>query len=357
MKTKTNFRSCALALLAALLALVEVDAAEYTWQLTGGMQRFEIGANFEVDSAAITATRFFQPVDDGLGPAALAAFLSRSSHLSIGADTDKQEFRYTLPSFVRPGDPPPPPPIEIIAVEEAGGYALSGRHVWQGSGWFAGGGVESADTDVATPVLSATDVDRDGYRLVFGKYLGPRTAIEATLRSATTTSHYSSSSICAFIRCILETELVADDLGVSALHVGAVKNLFYSISGGVNVSEANLTFTEISQPTASLPPFSPIAGGGFIAVTPIPNSALPADRFYTYSVGSELFPTRRLGVRVGYVRWDGDEQREDGYDVGATWFFLRNVAARFAFARTNRESFDPDLRESDTATLQIIGRF
>jgi hypothetical protein len=357
MKTKTNFRSCALALLATLLALAEVDAAEYTWQLAGGMQRLEIGPDFEVDSAAITATRFFQPVDDALGPAALAAFLSRSSHLTIGADSDEQEFRYTQSSFVRPGDPPPPPPIEIVAVEEAGGYALAGRHVWRASGWFAGGGVESADTDVATPVLSATDVDRDGYRVGFGKYLGPRTAIEATLRSATTTSRYSPSSICALIRCIIETEIASDDLGVSALHVGELGNFFYSISGGVNVSEADLTFTEASQPTASLPPFSPIAGGVFAAVPPVPNSALPADRFYTYSVGSELFPTRRLSVRVGYVRWDGDRQREDGYDVGATWFFLRNVAARFGFARTNLASFYPDLRESDAATLQIIGRF
>ena len=150
-------------------------------------------------------------------------------------------------------------------------------------------------------------------------------------------------------------------LGVSASHVGELKNLFYSISGGVNVSEADLTFTETSQPTASppLPPFSPFPGGVvFVAVTPIPNfNTVPADRFYTYSVGSELFPTPRLGVRVGYVRWDGDDQREDGYDVAATWFFLRNVAARFAFARTNRASFDPDLRESDMAMLQIIGRF
>jgi hypothetical protein len=61
-------------------------------------------------------------------------------------------------------------------------------------------------------------------------------------------------------------------------------------------------------------------------VSPLNDGLVPVDRYYAYSVGAELFPTGRLVVRLGYVRWDGEQQLDDGYDVGASWFFRDDVA-------------------------------
>lgn len=111
-------------------------------------------------------------------------------------------------------------------------------------------------------------------------------------------------------------------------------------------------------PTPALPPFAP---GGFVSVVLFPPLGSEAlflrGRFKAYSAGAELFPTMRLGIRLGYTRWDGGPVRDEGYELATTWFFQRNIAARLAFARTKQDVFNPSLRDADSAALQLIGRF
>src|SRR5690606_28548930 len=112
----------------------------------------------------LSATRYFRPVRENLGPAALAEFLSPTSSLSIGGHRDEQVQRY---AFGLPG-------TTTTIKEVAEGAGLAGRHVWRESGWYAGGAVQTADID--NPLsTSPPQTDFRSYRALGGKYLGDRT--------------------------------------------------------------------------------------------------------------------------------------------------------------------------------------
>jgi hypothetical protein len=163
--------------------------------------------------------------------------------------------------------------------------------------------------------------------------------------------------------------LTTDEAALSALHVGSAGAIVYSLSGAIVAREAEIAYREAPPPVPISPPF--IGGGGVAAlppagavVTPLgaaPVSPLnvdqqPIDRHYAYSIDGELFPTRRIGVGLGYVRWDGEPLLDDGYNVNTTWFFRERIAVRFAFARTTRDTFDPDFRDDDAWAMTLLGR-
>lgn len=82
--------------------------------------------------------------------------------------------------------------------------------------------------------------------------------------------------------------------------------------------------------------------------------AIPDER-ETYSIGGELFPTDRLGFRIGLARSDGDYVNDESYDLAATWFFTRAVAVQFVLARTESE-LGSLRRDIDSAELRLFGR-
>jgi hypothetical protein len=84
-------------------------------------------------------------------------------------------------------------------------------------------------------------------------------------------------------------------------------------------------------------------------------SATPNQAVRQYSVAAELFPTDRLGLRVGYSRPDSDFDF-DSYDVAATWFFKPRVAVQFGLSRATLDTAPPDLRHSDNVGVRFIGR-
>jgi hypothetical protein len=75
-----------------------------------------------------------------------------------------------------------------------------------------------------------------------------------------------------------------------------------------------------------------------------------------YSVGGEIFPTQKLGVRLGYSRWDGDSPIDDAYDVSVTWFVTRRVALGFSFADQRNEGDSPFVDDTETAAIRVVGR-
>ena len=81
-------------------------------------------------------------------------------------------------------------------------------------------------------------------------------------------------------------------------------------------------------------------------------------KFRAYSAGTELFPTQRLGVRLGYTSWQGDTQSDHAYDASTTWFFRRDFAVRFALSRTTQtvREFQNSLAKIDVAEVWLIGR-
>jgi hypothetical protein len=76
-----------------------------------------------------------------------------------------------------------------------------------------------------------------------------------------------------------------------------------------------------------------------------------------------VFPTAKLGLRLGYTRWDDDTPADDAYDVAATWFVRRDFGIQFIYSRQNFDDIgsiflftDDDFDAADTATIRLIGR-
>jgi hypothetical protein len=74
-----------------------------------------------------------------------------------------------------------------------------------------------------------------------------------------------------------------------------------------------------------------------------------------YSLGGELFPTDRLGLRIGLARVEGDYVEDESYDLTATWFLKRGVAVELALARTESEIGALE-RNSDSVGVRFLGR-
>jgi hypothetical protein len=279
-------------LAAVLLVSTAGSAAEYSWQVAGSAQHIESGDALVGDGDALDATYYFRPVDDQIGPYALAPFLNRSSRVSAAIHREDQTETRTLQYY---GPPilnlPVSGPLVLVSRIETQGYALSGRHVWRDSGWYAGAGYRGADID--TPSVSMYDsvVDLEGYRVLAGKYLGRTTSLELTWDSATTTNEIANSGA--------PVRFVVSDVSSDAPTLG---------------------------------------------------------RSRMYTLGGELYPTARLGVRFGYGRWEHDTLQDDRYSFSTTWFANRHLALHFSLERRSRReplSF-PDI---DDATLRLIGRF
>jgi hypothetical protein len=359
---KRSFAFAALTVIAAASAPVAAQPG-FSWQLSGFIQQSEIGRDIEADSAAVTATRFFAPVTSD-GPLALGPFLARSSRVTIGVDGDEQ--RQTV---VRTFGFPLGTTTVFTPTRERDGYTIGGRKVWRDSGWFIGGSYEGGDTELLSGLAGPPTLGEiDGYGIVAGKYLAAATSLELGLRTNDITSSFGASAICSFVQCILGSTLTTDEAALSTLHVGSAGALGYSISGAIVARESEIAYDTAPPPVPVSPPFNfPAAGAlppGGVVVNPIgafPVSVLnvdllPVDRHYSYSVGGELFPTRRLGVGLGYVRWDGEPLLDDGYNVSTSWFFHERVAVRFAYARTTRDDVGVDFRNDDFLSVTFLGR-
>jgi hypothetical protein len=92
----------------------------------------------------------------------------------------------------------------------------------------------------------------------------------------------------------------------------------------------------------------PPVGAPFVISSP------DLDSNRVYSVAGELFPTQRLGIRVGYSRLDDEFVDNDGYDVAATWFFKPRIAVQLAVGRMTIDA--PGAQDVDNAVLRFIGR-
>jgi hypothetical protein len=287
------------------------SAAAYTWEVSGARQHGTLGETADVDVATIEATHFFGNLAPQ-GPLALGPFLFRASRVTVNVAREQQEQTVT-PAVIGTAPPPIVAPILHLG-ERRDNFSVAGRYVGARSGWFAGGSYVAGDAEPSGASLAGNSVDSEGFGILVGKYFGEdlRTSLSLRFDTSDRNEAYEPTTLCTFIQCVSSTTVTFDNLGVSALA---------------------------------------------IAVSPIVDpDTTPRSRFYTYSLGGRLFPTNRLSVHVGYVRWDGDPLRDVGYDVGTTMFFRPAFALSFTYSHTHRAS-SPISVHTDTAQLRLIGRF
>ena len=286
------------AAVAAACAVFAAQAEEFSWQLSGAMRRFD-----DSDSWAVDATYYMNPIADSTGPYALASFLNPTTRVSATAS-------------------------KTVSAQPTA-YTLSGAYVLPGEKWYVGGNYAKLDVGDASSVTLADPKD---YGVLAGRYLGANTTLELRLdRFEQKSSLACPNPVCSGLP--LEIDLTRDSVGLEVFHVRRFRSLTYSLQGSVSESKNDIEMRP--QPL------------GFVS--------LDGSSVRLYSVAAELFPTDRLGVRVGYSRPDSDFNL-DGYDLAATWFFKPRVAVQFGLSRTNIDGAPPGLGHYDSAAVRFIGR-
>ena len=317
-------KRCSLAWLPIGISIVAAWAAsgaradEFSWQLSGVTNRLEAG-DFRRDSWAIDGTYYVKPIDDSAGPFELASFLHPTTRVSAAASQTE--------SFSEIADDPT-------------AFILNGAYVLPGEKWYFG--ANYAKTDLGEQVPPVTRFDAKGYGVLAGRYFGASTTLELALGRSEQSFESSLCTIAAPYPPGLApyaVETTTDTVGLEVFHVRRFRSLTYSLQGGVSQAEAEFG---ISSPFPSLVPARQGSG--------------PTLR--VYSVAGELFPTNRLGVRLGFSRPDGEFAPDaESYDVGTTWFFKPRVAVQFTLSRMSRDDVPPGgIDHSDSAGIRFIGR-
>ena len=289
----------------AACAAFAVQADEFSWQLSGGTSRAESG-DFSRDSWVVDGTYYVKPIDDSSGPYELASFLNPTTRVSAAASKAESDF-----------------------ASDPAAYHLSGAFVLPGQKWYVGASYSKSTVDDTEFV---TYSDPKGYGVSAGRYLGPNTTLELGLGR----SEQRASVACpSGAPACFEIKTTTDSVNLEVFHVRRFRSLTYSLQGRVAESDFNLETRSSSS-------------------SPVPVGDGEAPRFY--SVATELFPTQRLGVRVGYSTPDGDVE-VDAYDVGATWFFKPRVAVQFSLSRANFDNGSAiGSGHSESAGVRFIGR-
>jgi len=343
-----------LLLLLCLVAGTVARADPFAWELSGTESQTDLDPVYGLDDSTILATHYFHRVDDSKGPLALASFLDPETRLAASIVRERQ----TLHWLSVAGAPTPPDDVT-----ESDTYSVSGRYVLPAKNWYAGG--QYSQTDLGTPrVLMSTNADMHGATMFAGRYLGPETTLELALNRDVTDAQ-GMGVVCVlnqFCASIVpqSTRQTEDTAMLSAQHVRHFRSLTYVLSGSVSDTSGELA---IHSASFQLPVLSPVLPPGVVFQGGVPYVTVPGsttklglDRFLVYGVAGEVFPTRKLGVRLGYTYWDDADSLDYAYDVAASWFVTRKVDLRFAFGRQRAHSY-ADFRDTDTASVQAAGRF
>jgi hypothetical protein len=326
-----------LILLALLLAPAFAAHADYSWELAGLFDHTNRSPDLnrtptdELHShlVSVSATHYFDPVTDGSGPLALAAFFDPRTNLAVAAG----EENITDKSYGGPNSF-----VDVVGKEDVSDYSLSGVYLFPESKWYAGGRYELHDGDrrfSSTSVrgsASGTDSsDLRDYALFAGKYFGKGTTrLELSLGQSTEEDTLSSTSCDRSGVCSAPQQFSGEDtwdtLELAVMHVRRFRSATYALLG--DVSEQRFRRAGVESP-------------------------------WTYFVGAELYPVSTIGVRVGYERVETSFDEHNTVSIGASWFFRRNVGLDLRLSRNRdiqRFFFQEDSRSTDGVTLRVIGR-
>jgi hypothetical protein len=339
----------------SLLIPVASHADEFAWEASGASSS-DSGSIVETDTWSAAATYHFRSVDDGKGPYALASFYDPVTRISAGVNHAKA----TVESLSCYGPLPSCTAQTLESSATTDDYGVSGRYVFPSSHWYVGGVYSRGSTDLP-PTMFPTSKESRKYGVLVGKYLGPKTSLELAaqssvdrLESTLATCGFTLLSYSCYPSDFAVIDTTNDQVALSAQHVRRFRGLTYSLSGRV-VQTAGHQDAELHALPSPVPPvvLPPIGGFHVGVFTPLFGSYF-LGRYREYAVGADLFPTAKIGVRIGYSTFDGDSPTDYAYDIGASWFITHHVGLRFDFDRAQPAFGLPSV---DTAIVQVTGRF
>ena len=334
-----------------LLATLSCESgayADFSWELAGLFDHTEQDRDrhrarwTEVDSdrVSLSATHYFNPVVEGTGPLALAAFFDPRTHLSVTAG----EARISDEFFAGPNSL-----FHQQAKEEVSDYSLRGLYLFAESKWYAGGRYARSEGERRRSFSSLSSGAGDGesssdledYGVFAGKYFGMgATRLELSLEQSTTQNDVSTRQYCFDGRLCSTTshtdESTIDTPRLAVMHVRRFRAATYALFG--EISEER--FRDGTSDGV------PLQGGG-------------VDSPRIYFVGGELYPVPTIGVRLGYESVDSPdfEFDEDTFSIGASWFVRRNVGLELTLSRHDTDiAFSEDSPNTNRVALRVIGR-
>lgn len=349
-------------IVAAVIAGLSVGSpaagAEYAWQVAGSYGQDDAAGIVDSSRWTLGASYYPRPVDDTRGPYELAPFLTRSSYVTVGLSRAREK---TV--LLRGGYGTSPTIYRILELysrytTDTSEWSVAGRYVWRESGWFAGGGIDRGGTEEST---SERDVHSSGYRVVGGKYLGDATTLEVTVETNRDRQDPDEVVCEAFAkRCygLVGTDAHTDEAGISIRHVGELWDRAYSVGADVRWSRSDhlLVSPRLLDPEGRLFAENPSTERVYAVEE---GELLYTDKTQLYNLSAAWYPTPALGVRLSYVKLTHDEFGDaDGIGLTAGWFFRRNLSAKVSFSRTRQGgALLPEFRDSDTASIRLLGRF
>ena len=365
-------------------------AAEYSWQVSGRYEDVDSEAGVETSHSSLRATYYLSAVDDRVGPYELAPFLNRSSYVSVGTGRTKlrEQLFPALFSFQSPdgvidmgpigtfGSPLTGQPTQFGL--DSSEYAVDGRYVWPGAGWYAGARAARNDAD-GTPAFpfAQTKANHESAGVFAGRYFGSRTALELGFGSDTASQEERirpfgfdpTSGLpglpgfpdIAAIELRAGTDTETDDARLSVRHVGELGDSTFALSASIRsrTSETRLIFPFQPDLIAATGPFDP-PDGGFVAVDPysMPGALFESERERQFSLSGALFPTQAVGIRVTYTESDHDTfGLSDRVGLSTNWFFVRNASAEIELIRTSSARRFSGTPDTNSLGVRLLGRF
>ena len=336
------------------LRLSPAASEEFSWELSGGYGQQDGTIGVELDRYTLNARHYLKPVDDTAGPLQLAAFLNRSGHAEARLTSQSQSQRAFQGDDLSVGE----------VTDEESGYEIAARYVWPDSGWFVGGRAERSDSRFTIESLGveSSGSDREAAELGFGKYVLPSTTMEVTLMSITGTYEPEDIVCESMYRCSVSvgSEVVTDDVSLSVRHVGRLASIPYSLSALAGASDLRTRWSFPSLATS----------GGAVAPAPELVQAFresfetypepERDSWRLYAMRGDIFPTRALGIGLGYSRTEQDLEGvpDTGQvHVSARWFVRRNWAFALGVSHRRQEGSSGQRgRETDSVSVLVMGR-
>ena len=373
-------------------------AAEYSWQVSASHEDIDAAIDVESSRSSVRATWYLSPVDDEVGPYELAPFLNRSSYVTVGTARMKLREQRFFPAISGTGIVSGGMPADdVILLAAFGGvipglggppaqsgvdtseYAVNGRYVWTGTGWYAGAHAHRSDADVLPDLLfTQTTWDHESTGLFAGRYFGPRTTLELDLGSDTFSQEVRLSpfgigpalgwpGIPDFVSSFelrTGTDTETENAQLSVRHVGNLGDSMFSLSASVRSSRSDTRFL-VPAPRdilSAIDPFDP-PEGHFILRHPETDltsiEVFESERERQFSLSGTLFPTQALGVRLTLSTSDHDTLgSSDRVGLSANWFFVRNAAVEVELIREGPASrYFPGSPDTDSVAVRVLGRF
>ena len=333
------------ALFFGLASASRAAADEFSWELSALVDESKVDVGSESQRTSLAGTYYFDPVDEANGPYALASFFDPATRVSLVVNEGEQT-----------AQPVPGTGLALPGLDsETSEYSIGGRYVLPQSKWYFGGRYGTGEVD-DPPALTTFSTDVERYGVLAGKYFGAATTLELAVEQTELDGQREFTACTPFLGCFnageLSLESTTDTTRLDAMHVRRFGSLTYALFGGIAETSVDLVLRTPAFTLPLPPPFPPIGG------VPIPARTIDTEleSFRTYSVGGELFPTAKLGVRLGYTRFDGDALRDDAYELSTTWFFRRNAGLQFTFSRQQGDPTPFGDNDADGSVFRVIGR-